>query len=141
MEKEISAFDQLIAHNIRPSVQRLAVMEYLLTYRSHPSVEEIYAALHPTIPTLSKTTIYNTLNLFLEYGAVQALTIDEKQVRYDADCTDHAHFRCTKCGKLYDFPQPTFNDNNIVSSGFKIDRCHVYLSGMCKECQLGKSEE
>ena len=141
MKREITAFDQLIAHNIRPSVQRLAVMDYLLTYRSHPSVEEIYNALHPTIPTLSKTTIYNTLNLFLEYGAVQALTIDEKQVRYDADCAEHAHFRCSKCNKLFDFPQPEFTEDKIVSSGFKIDKCHVYLTGICDVCQLGRPLE
>ena len=134
METKNLAFDQLIAHNIRPSVQRLSVMDYLLRYKSHPSVDEIYSALHESIPTLSRTTIYNTLNLFLEHGAVQALTIDEKTVRYDADCSDHIHFRCRVCGKLFDMPFPTDHDLISLPKGFTLEECHIYFKGVCSEC-------
>ena len=54
----------LLNFGIKPSLQRLAVMKYLMQYHTHPTVDEIYAALHSSIPTLSKTTIYNTLSLF-----------------------------------------------------------------------------
>ena len=50
-------------HNIKPSVQRIAIMNYLIEHRTHPTVDEIYTALSPSIPTLSKTTVYNTLKL------------------------------------------------------------------------------
>lgn len=43
-------------HNIKPSVQRIAIMNYLIEHRTHPTVDEIYTALSPSIPTLSKTT-------------------------------------------------------------------------------------
>jgi Fur family peroxide stress response transcriptional regulator len=46
--------------------------------------------------TLSKTTVYNSLKLFLKRGIVQELTIEEKEVRYDADTRPHAHFKCTE---------------------------------------------
>ncbi|KAA6327046.1 hypothetical protein EZS27_023930, partial [termite gut metagenome] len=32
------------------------------------------------------------------------LTIDEKNVCFDADILPHAHFLCKKCGKIYDVP-------------------------------------
>ena len=64
-------------HNIKPSVQRIAIMNYLIEHRTHPTVDEIYTALSPSIPTLSKTTVYNTLKLLSEQGAAQTLTIDE----------------------------------------------------------------
>ena len=44
-------------HNIKPSVQRIAIMNYLIEHRTHPTVDEIYTALSPSIPTLSKTTV------------------------------------------------------------------------------------
>ena len=66
-------------HNIKPSVQRIAIMNYLIEHRTHPTVDEIYTALSPSIPTLSKTTVYNTLKLLSEQGAAQTLTIDERQ--------------------------------------------------------------
>lgn len=72
-------------HNIKPSVQRIAIMNYLIEHRTHPTVDEIYTALSPSIPTLSKTTVYNTLKLLSEQGAAQTLTIDERNTCYDAD--------------------------------------------------------
>ena len=89
-------------HNIKPSVQRIAIMTYLMEHRTHPTVDEIYTALAPSIPTLSKTTVYNTLKLLSEQGAAQTLTIDERNTCYDADTTPHAHFLCKHCGKIYD---------------------------------------
>ena len=49
--------ERLQGHNIKPSVQRIAIMKYLMEHRTHPTVDEIYTALSPTIPTLSKTTV------------------------------------------------------------------------------------
>ncbi|KAA6316446.1 Peroxide-responsive repressor PerR, partial [termite gut metagenome] len=69
--------EQLSMHGIKPSLQRMAIMDYLLEHHTHPTVEEIYMALFPSIPTLSKTTVYNTLKLFAEQGVVNMLTIDE----------------------------------------------------------------
>lgn len=70
--------EYLLKYNIKPSLQRMAIMDYLMAHRVHPTADEIYNALYPTMPTLSKTTIYNTMKLFTEQGAVKALVIDEK---------------------------------------------------------------
>ena len=53
-------------HDIKPSYQRMKIFQYLLDNHVHPTVDTIYKALCPEIPTLSKTTVYNTLNLFVE---------------------------------------------------------------------------
>ena len=50
-------------HNISPSYQRKRIFEYMYENRNHPNVNQIYEALVKEIPTLSKTTVYNTLNL------------------------------------------------------------------------------
>jgi len=71
-------YDRLLEHNIKPSMQRIAIMEYLMEHPIHPSADDIYTALSPSMPTLSKTTVYNTLKLFSEQGAALMLTIDEK---------------------------------------------------------------
>ena len=126
------AIDILNSHNIRPSVQRIAILKYLLEHRIHPTVDDIYMALNPGMPTLSKTTVYNVLRNLVENGAVLALTIDEKNVRYDADTNSHAHFRCHTCGELYDIEQPTMSDGN--TSGFEIENVHVYYWGKCPKC-------
>lgn len=126
------AIDILNAHNIRPSVQRIAILKYLLEHRIHPTVDDIYLALNPTMPTLSKTTVYNVLRNLVENGAVMALTIDEKNVRYDADTNSHAHFRCQTCGELYDIEQPNMASKNM--DGFEVENVHVYYWGKCPKC-------
>ena len=96
---QMKTYDYLLSFNVKPSVQRLAIMDYLLTHRTHPTIDEIYLALCHEIPTLSKTTVYNTLKLFVENGLAQMLTIDERNVCYDGDISFHAHFLCKQCNK------------------------------------------
>ena len=57
---EMEVYQQLLANGIRPSAQRLAIMNYLLTHLTHPTVDEVYQVLWNEIQTLSRTTIYNT---------------------------------------------------------------------------------
>ncbi len=122
--------------SIKPSVQRTAVMDYLLNNRIHPTIDEIYLALSPSMPTLSKTTVYNTLDLFVERGAVQALVIDEKNARYDVDISAHAHFICRSCGAIYDI----FNLKPSMyqlpqNTEFDIRAVEISYSGICNKCK------
>ena len=129
--------DILLAHQIKPSVQRLAIMEYLMAHMTHPNVEEIYAALSPSMPTLSKTTVYNTLKTLVDHGAVRMLSIDERHTRYDYRTDPHAHFLCRQCGKVYDLP---FNAEvlrlmPLDTHGHEVEEMHYYLRGLCKQCK------
>lgn len=130
------ALKYLTDHGIKPSVQRLAVMGYLLEHRTHPTVEEIYAALHPGMPTLSRTTVYNTLRLLTEQGAALQLTIDERKVCFDADTSPHAHFLCTSCGRVYDIALrgPKLRTNAVMPEGFRADQADLYYRGTCPHC-------
>lgn len=119
---------------IRSSYQRLKILGYLQAQRTHPTVDMIYKELSKEIPTLSKTTVYNTLKLFVCNDIVQELTIEEKEVRYDADTTQHAHFKCTDCGSVYDLAlKSTIFDKEAIE-GHKVLECHIYLKGLCKYC-------
>lgn len=139
MDSTLPVQDLLIKYQIKPSVQRIAIMTYLLEHRIHPTVDEIYQGLSEQIPTLSRTTIYNTVKLFAEKGSLQVLGIDEKNVRYDIDTSPHAHFLCLECGKVYDialnYPE------KIALSGveeFTIKETHLYCKGYCKCCNTRK---
>jgi Fe2+ or Zn2+ uptake regulation protein len=133
----MNSFEYLIAHDIKPSVQRLAIMNYLNEHRTHPTADEIFTALAPSIPTLSRTTIYNTLKLFTQHGVVQAITIDERNEHYDADTSVHAHFLCRECGKIYD----AFINDSVIpgekelrEAGHKVDEAYLFYKGVCRNC-------
>ncbi|MCP4137485.1 MAG: transcriptional repressor [bacterium] len=119
---------------IKPSVHRMKILEYLLERRNHPTVDMIFQDISGDIPTLSKTTIYNTLKTFLENNVVQAITIEENEVRFDATLNYHAHFKCVQCGTVYDVDL----DNKVFEmkaiKGHKILECHMNFKGICKDC-------
>lgn len=39
---EMDVYHNLLKNGIRPSTQRLAIMNYLLTHPTHPTVDEVY---------------------------------------------------------------------------------------------------
>lgn len=127
-----ATIELLESKGIKPSLQRIMVMKYLCEHRTHPTVDEIYSELHETMPTLSKTTIYNTLTLFEKAGAIQTITIDNNNLRFDADTKVHAHFRCKRCNRIFDF-----EINNVdahIPSSFRIDESQMYFTGICSNC-------
>lgn len=128
----------LTAHNIRPSEQRIAILQYLLNHPTHPTADTIYEHLHPTMPTLSRTTVYNTLRSLTDSQAVRMLTTDDKNTRYDADTTPHSHLRCTRCGRLFDIPQTPVR--TTPPKGFRIDTTQTYHTGLCPDCNTTQTE-
>ncbi|MBP5455012.1 MAG: transcriptional repressor [Paludibacteraceae bacterium] len=125
----------LVEHGIKPSFQRISIMDYLRTHPTHPSVETIYNDLSPRIPTLSKTTVYNTLKLFVEHGAALMLTIDEKTTHFDGDLSSHAHFFCLGCGQIYDIEMDaSVRERASESDLFTITETHLYYKGYCRKC-------
>lgn len=135
-----AAKEHLMKFGIRPSVQRVAVMQYLLTHHNHPTVDDIYTALAPEIATLSRTTVYNTLHLLYEHGAILVLGIDEVNVRFDGFTHPHAHFMCTQCHKVTDVE---LDDSDFVQrnapKGAIVAESHIYYKGLCPECAAKKA--
>lgn len=134
--KESVAYRRLEQCGIRPSMQRLAIMDYLLTHATHPTIDVIYQDLHPSIPTLSRTTLYNTLRLFSECHAAQLLSIDDHHVCYDGNTDEHVHFLCKRCGRvidLFDVPAPRRCDVHEVD-GHAVDDVQLFYRGVCAQC-------
>lgn len=125
----------LLEKEIKPSYQRMKVMEYVSESREHPTVENIYSALKPEIPTLSKATVYNTLKLFEERELIKSVTIEDNEVRYDAVMHDHGHFKCENCGLIVDFPLDLFELHSEFLEDFQIRQKDVFFRGLCNNCK------
>ena len=120
---------------VKPSYQRIKIFEYLYRNKNHPTVDMIYKELVNEIPTLSKTTVYNTLKLFSGKNIILLINIEENELRFDADTTDHGHFKCTKCGNILDFDIDLSEINTKNIEKYKIVETHLYIKGMCDKCK------
>ncbi|BDU51136.1 Fur family transcriptional regulator [Haliovirga abyssi] len=130
--KDVSEY--LKSHDIKPSYQRMKIFNYLITKKNHPTVDQIYKELVEEIPTLSKTTVYNTLKLFVDKKIAIIITIEENETRYDADISLHGHFKCTECGQVYDVNIEVPESFGEGLKKFQIDEEHIYFKGICEEC-------
>lgn len=131
------ASDLLRAHGVRPSHQRVQVLADLLAHPTHPTVEAIHAALMPSMPTLSKTTVYNTLGVLCQAGIVRMVQIEGHEARYDAVLSEHGHSRCDRCGRIDDFEIDIGPLIHSLPEGFRIRQRDLYLHGLCRDCQTG----
>lgn len=131
--------NRLLEHDVKPSLHRVGIMEFLLNNPIHPTVDQIYQELHPSLPTLSKTTVYNTLKLLENHGVIQSILIDDKNIRYDANVDFHAHFKCKECEEIFDL----YVDNTEIArikslENFSTTECLLYYKGYCDKCKNDK---
>jgi len=94
--------DQLTRHGIRPSSQRVAIAAYVLATEDHPSADEVFRQVKPTLPVVSRATIYNTLKLFVEKGLLRELVLAPGYSVYDPKTEPHHHFLDDASGKIHD---------------------------------------
>ena len=122
-------------HALRPSPQRMAGMQFLLGHPTHPTAETIYTALSPNYPTLSRTTVYQTLEKLYETGLAQKIVIEDGEMRFDADTSAHGHFKCITCGSVFDFFYPKNHPFPKMEGPFEIYEQHLYYKGVCPKCK------
>ncbi len=129
-----SIINILKENDIAPSMQRIKILEYLQSYKTHPTADMIYQALANEMPTLSKTTVYNTLKTFTEKGVLMALSLFGNEVRYEYNTEPHIHFKCTRCDTIYDLDKSFDHFHDEMIDGHKVTEHHVNLKGICMEC-------
>lgn len=126
--------EKLTEADIRPSMQRLEILEFISSCKSHPTADEIYAFVHRNNPTMSRTTVFNSVRLLAEKGLINDINIAADSTRYDsADYTPHAHFICRECKRIFDIP---FDMSALTApDDFACDNVNVYFKGICPECR------
>lgn len=126
--------DELNKKGLRPSHQRVKILDYLANHPCHPTAEKILSEMKKELPTLSKSTVYKTLNTFVEAQMLREITIEDNEVRYDYNLMDHGHFKCEQCSSVHDFNIDFSILRHDELNGFKIHDKNVYFKGVCKSC-------
>ena len=135
MEKYV---DLLKSHGLKVTHQRLRILEYVDHYCDHPTADTIYTALKDDHPSLSRTTVYNTLEILSEAGIINQLTISPTEHRYDMSEEMHHHFICKKCHTVYDieFSCPYTDEikKKAEKQGHQINEIQGIFKGICRDC-------
>lgn len=85
----------------RMTNQRIKILEYLQSVKTHPTAEMVYNAVKKDLPALSLGTVYRNLNLLADQGLICRMEVNN-EFHFDA-CTDyHQHCVCKGCGNIFD---------------------------------------
>lgn len=119
---------------IRPSAQRLAILQNVAEGKKHPTADEIFQDILTEYPTMSRTTVYNSLRVLTEAGLLRELELESGNRRYDfAHQLSHGHLRCSCCGRIFDMALPE-ELHLPLPSGFQIDSIDIFFKGLCPDC-------
>ncbi len=121
----------------RNTIQKQLVIEAVQNLKNHPSADEVYEEVVKKHPHISKGTVYRNLNLLAENGEVLRIALANASDRFDFYSSKHSHFRCTKCGRVYDIQVPLNIDlEKTIMDGFEIRDYELLFSGTCCNCKM-----
>lgn len=121
---------QLKDAGVQPSAQRLAVAQYVLATDEHPSADEVLAQVQASFPMLSRATVYNTLNLFVEKGLLRQLVIAEGRTVFDPRLEAHHHFIDDESGRIEDVPWDAVRVGEVKGlKGYEVREYMVVMRG------------
>lgn len=121
---------------MRITHQRMEIFREVAQSEEHPDAETIFKRVRERMPTVSHDTVYRTLASLEEMGLVSRVDPVCGRARYDANCTAHHHFICSRCGRIADvylteeipLPEGIENLGNAES-------LHLQVRGVCHNCK------
>jgi Fur family peroxide stress response transcriptional regulator len=119
--------------------QRRTLLHVLAGRPDHPTVDQIYAELTLTLPEVSRTTVYRSLEVLTKLNLLKRVEHPGASVRFDPNTEPHHHFLCTACGALSDLPASALSgtgelDCKELSLG-QVEEVSVLVRGRCHGCQ------
>ena len=126
-------------NNHRKTPERYTILKAIYGINGHFTLEELNDRLTNEMNfPVSRATLYNTLNLFLELRLVIRHRF-QGTTKYEAcyDNNSHCHQICTMCGKVTEVKSPEIimAVENIRLKRFRKDGFTLYIYGVCSSCQ------
>lgn len=128
----------------RVTEQRRIICGYLADNRTHPTPTRVYADLSRAHPEISRATVYNTLNILQELGAIVEISFGDGHTHYETNPEPHVNLVCLRCHKIVDVPvvpDVIDNDDLWLQDGFHPVAVKMDIYGFCEHCRNRKRLE
>ncbi len=130
----IQAGELLRDAGLKRTPQRAAVLDYLARAGTHPTADEVFAAVNRRLPRASRATVYNALRALREAGLIQEVRFDAAVARYEVNLMPHHHFICRVCGGFEDVAAADVQPRVRLKDGYQVEGCELTVRGVCATC-------
>lgn len=129
----------------RQTSERFAILDALYNSGDHIDADTLFAQLKNDGISVSRATVYNTLELLLDCNLIVRHQFGKTQARYERAYAywQHDHLLCTDCGEIFEFCDPRLQSiQETVGDiyGMDIEKHALNLYGKCRNenCQNRK---
>ena len=137
MANEEFLIHKLQHRDIKPTATRLLILNAMCRGDETVSLPQ----LEKLLPTIDKSTISRTLNLFLLHQLIHVVDDGSGSLKYnicsdDCDCSvedEHTHFYCEHCHRTFCLKRihvPVVQ----LPEGFQLNSINYVIKGICPEC-------
>jgi Fur family peroxide stress response transcriptional regulator len=135
--------DRVRERGLKLTPQRIAILRELAGDPTHPTAQELFERLRPSLPTMSFATVYNTLDALASAGLCAALSLAPGAARFDPNMEAHHHAVCDRCGLIRDISIPTAapataapspEEPSLAVPGFTVRSVEKIFRGLCADC-------
>lgn len=128
----------IAARGLRLTRQRRAVADAVAQASSSVSALQVFDAARLECPELGLTTVYRTLDLLSEIGALRRVHGPDHCEAFVPAGAAHGHtVVCSRCGRATEFTECDMNavvDAAAHQTGYRITEHFLQLSGVCAAC-------
>ena len=133
-----SVIDALRRNGFKATPQRIAICNFALSRREHPSAQRLYRQVKKVHPTVSLATVYKTLQVLKQLHLVQELTFPEGESRFDSYMEPHLNVFCVKCGEVVDISDNSAREivaRAAAKTRYTVTEQRFDIYGICQKCK------
>src|SRR5262247_3045153 len=117
---------------------RMVILAALEQDHTHPTAEHLYATLRRDHSSLSRSTVYHTLEVFIRTGLCRRVSGPGDRLRVDGMPPDHDHAVCRLCGAIVDVARdqvPLPSPPTHVAHGLMVTGIRLAYEVLCHACR------
>lgn len=122
---------------LRMTRQRETILEALCSVTTHPTADELFKMVREKLPHISLATVYRNLEVMVEERIIRKVSSGDREMRFDADTSNHYHMLCVECGKPFDLPfdsDITLGDVCPDADKYGIIGVKIEFEFVCENC-------
>lgn len=137
--------EYLAKHAMRKTPERFAILDKVYSIKGHFDVETIYDMLLKENYHVSRSTIYNNINILLDCKLVTRHQFGSNTAQYEKthNTGTHNHLICNKCGAVKEFTDTNIKRaiSNKHVKDFAVESYSLYIYGTCEKCRQKEENE